>query len=71
MKVVGFTGGDGGRLARTADAAFIVPSGEYGPVEDSHLILDHIIAGYLREKLRTAAGEIAPCVRRDGGLAGR
>jgi D-sedoheptulose 7-phosphate isomerase len=52
VKVIGLTGFGGGKLAKMADVSFVVPSNEYGPVEDVHMILDHIITGYLYEKLR-------------------
>ncbi|MGD0652656.1 MAG: SIS domain-containing protein [Verrucomicrobiia bacterium] len=52
VRVVGLTGFGGGELAKLADVAFIVPSDGYGPVEDVHMILDHIITGYLYEKLK-------------------
>ncbi len=52
LKVVGLTGFGGGKLANLSDAAFVVPSSEYGPVEDVHLILDHIITGYLYQRLK-------------------
>ena len=52
VKVIGLTGFGGGKLAKLADVSFIVPSSEYGPVEDAHMILDHIMTGYLYEKLK-------------------
>lgn len=52
VKVIGLAGFGGGQLAKMADVAFVVPSNEYGPVEDVHMILDHIITGYLYEKLK-------------------
>ena len=52
VEVVGLTGFGGGQLANLSDAAFVVPSSEYGPVEDVHMILDHIITGYLYERLK-------------------
>ena len=55
VKVVGLAGFGGGKLAKLADVAFVVASNEYGPVEDVHMILDHIITAYLYEKLRTAS----------------
>jgi D-sedoheptulose 7-phosphate isomerase len=55
VKIVGLAGFGGGRLAQLADVAFVVASDEYGPVEDVHMILDHIITGYLYEKLKTAS----------------
>jgi D-sedoheptulose 7-phosphate isomerase len=51
VKVIGLCGFGGGKLAKLADVAFVVPSDGYGPVEDAHMILDHIITGYLYEKL--------------------
>jgi D-sedoheptulose 7-phosphate isomerase len=56
VKVIGLTGFGGGKLAKMADIAFVVPSDEYGPVEDAHMILDHIITGYLYEKLKQKHG---------------
>jgi D-sedoheptulose 7-phosphate isomerase len=56
LKVVGLTGFGGGKLAALADVAFVAPSHEYGPVEDVHMILDHIITAYLYEKLTATGG---------------
>jgi D-sedoheptulose 7-phosphate isomerase len=52
VKVIGLTGFGGGKLAKLADISFVVPSDGYGPVEDVHMILDHIITSYLYEKLK-------------------
>lgn len=49
MKVFGFLGMDGGKLAPLCDHALIVPSDDYGPIEDSHMILDHLITAYFRQ----------------------
>lgn len=48
VKVVGCTGFDGGELKNLSDVCFHVdtPKGEYGLVEDVHMILDHIIYSY-------------------------
>ena len=48
--LVGF---DGGRLAKMCDHCVHVRTGqgEYGPVEDIHMILDHMITAYLCENL--------------------
>ena len=48
-EVVAITGFDGGELQRFADCAVHVPSqkGEYGPVEDVHMVLDHLVTSYL------------------------
>ena len=52
VKVIGLTGFGGGKLAKLADVVFDVPSGDYGPVEDIHMILDHIITSYLYAMLK-------------------
>lgn len=46
--VIGATGFSGGMLKEIADIKFHVatPKGEYGLVEDVHMILDHIIYSY-------------------------
>ena len=46
--IVGCTGFDGGELRELSDVNFHVdaPKGEYGLVEDVHMILDHIIYSY-------------------------
>lgn len=46
---IGLTGFDGGELKKKTDYCILVPTnkGEYGPVEDIHLIVTHIIASYL------------------------
>jgi D-sedoheptulose 7-phosphate isomerase len=47
--VVGITGFDGGKLGELADYTINVATarGEYGPVEDVHLFLDHMISAYI------------------------
>ena len=54
--VVGLVGFDGGELARICDHVIHACSnkGEYGPVEDIHLIIDHMVTSYLRMKLGRA-----------------
>ena len=49
---VGLTGFDGGRLGELCEVHIHVPSarGEYGPVEDAHMVLDHLVMSYLWEK---------------------
>ena len=46
---IGLTGFDGGKLKKIVDYVIHVPTdkGEYGPVEDIHMIFDHIIGTYL------------------------
>jgi D-sedoheptulose 7-phosphate isomerase len=55
--VLGLLGFSGGALKDLCDASVIVSTetGEYGPVEDVHLILDHLITLWLRRCLREEA----------------
>ena len=54
IALVGF---DGGRLASICDEVVHVPSrsGEYGPVEDAHLMLEHMITEAVRDRIARAA----------------
>ena len=52
VTVIGLAGFTGGELSKMADVVLVVPSDGYGPVEDVHMILDHIITSYLYEKLK-------------------
>ena len=49
MMTLGLTGFDGGKLKNTAQLGIHVecPSGEYGPVEDIHMVIDHLVGAYL------------------------
>jgi D-sedoheptulose 7-phosphate isomerase len=51
---VGLTGFDGGKLKSLVDHAVHVPTekGEYGPVEDAHMVLDHLVGSYLIRLVR-------------------
>ncbi len=46
---VGLSGFDGGKLKDEADISVHVPTGkgEYGPAEDAHMVLDHLVSNYL------------------------
>lgn len=50
-ETVGILGFDGGEAARLVDLAIVVPSFDYGVVEDLHLIINHILVEYFRVKL--------------------
>ncbi len=54
--VIGLIGFDGGKLAALCDYAVLVKTGkgEYGPVEDIHMVIDHMVTSYLRLKLSKA-----------------
>jgi D-sedoheptulose 7-phosphate isomerase len=49
--VLGLVGFDGGELLGLCDVAIHVKTdaGEYGPVEDSHLVMNHILANWLQQ----------------------
>jgi len=53
---IAITAFDGGELRRIADLRVHVPTsrGEYGPAEDAHMIIDHLIGAYLIHACRTA-----------------
>lgn len=53
-RVIGFLGFDGGRLMKMCDVVVHVKSvaGEYGPVEDAHLIMNHVLAHWFQCKLK-------------------
>lgn len=48
-KVIGLVGFDGGRVVDFCDVAIHVetPKGEFGPVEDVHMIINHLISNWL------------------------
>jgi D-sedoheptulose 7-phosphate isomerase len=54
--VIGLIGFDGGKLAALCDYAVVVRTNkdEYGPVEDIHVVIDHMVTSYLRLKLSKA-----------------
>lgn len=53
-RVISFLGFGGGRLKEISDVVVHVKTepGEYGPVEDAHLILNHILAHWFQCKLK-------------------
>jgi D-sedoheptulose 7-phosphate isomerase len=54
---IGFVGFDGGALLSLADEVVHIatPRGDYGPVEDMHMILDHLLTTYLARMTRAAS----------------
>ena len=49
-RVVALVGFTGGKLVQMADAVVHLRSDDYGPVEDGHLVLNHIFTEALRER---------------------
>jgi len=54
IRTVSITAFDGGRLRQMADQGVHVPTGpkEYGPAEDAHMILDHLVGAYFMRLLK-------------------
>ena len=53
-KVIGLVGFKGGKLKEIADVSVHNQIDDYGPVEDCHLMLDHIFVEALREHIRAS-----------------
>lgn len=49
IKTVALTAFDGGKMRTMADEGVHVPTApkEYGPAEDAHMVLDHLVGAYL------------------------
>ncbi|MDP6884049.1 MAG: SIS domain-containing protein, partial [Rhodospirillales bacterium] len=58
LKVIAFTGFDGGRTAGLATAHLHVAGDNYGVIEDAHQSVMHVLAQYLRQA-RMNEGRIA------------
>ena len=61
--VVGITGFGGGKLQALCDICLVVPSHDYGPVEDLHMIFVHAITAALKAAGRRAVAQEAEAVR--------
>ncbi len=58
-KVLSLVGFDGGRLKEISDVVIHVNSNkdEYGPVEDVHMIMDHLLSNWLQYKVQKDSKE--------------
>jgi D-sedoheptulose 7-phosphate isomerase len=56
ITTVAITAFDGGQLKASADEGIHVPTGpkEYGPAEDAHMVLDHLVGAYLMRYVKNA-----------------
>ena len=54
IKTVALTAFDGGKMRKIANQCVHIPTGkkEYGPAEDLHMILDHLVANYLMRLIK-------------------
>lgn len=53
-EVVALLGFNGGAAAALADLAIVVPSDDFGVVEDIHLVINHILVDYFKAQLAEA-----------------
>ena len=53
---VAITAFDGGKMKAIADQGIHVPTGarEYGPAEDAHMVLDHLVGAFLMRHIKNA-----------------
>ncbi len=49
-QTVGILGFDGGKLKKMVDLPIIVPSTQYGVIEDMHMAIGHILTFYLKQR---------------------
>jgi len=56
--VIGLIGFDGGALKAHCDVVIHVrtPKGEYGPVEDLHLVINHLVTLWMQSRVRPGMG---------------
>ncbi|TGK14692.1 D-sedoheptulose 7-phosphate isomerase [Leptospira fluminis] len=51
MKTICFLGGDGGKLKGKSDLDLIVPSGETARIQESHILIGHILCSIVESEL--------------------
>ncbi len=51
MKVIGFLGGNGGKLKDTVDLPIIIPSSNVQRIQEGHITVAHIICELVEDKL--------------------
>ncbi len=51
MKIVGFTGGTGGELAKLADEPFIAPSNATSHIQECHIAAGHLLCLMIEDRL--------------------
>lgn len=58
IKIVAITAFDGGKMKTMADEGIHIPTEqkEYGPAEDAHMVLDHLIGAYLMRYVKAQRG---------------
>lgn len=51
MKVIGFLGGNGGKLKSTVDLAVVIPSSNVQRIQEGHITVAHIVCELVEDKL--------------------
>ncbi len=51
IKVVGWLGGNGGKLKELVDAAIVVPHSDSGRIQESHIMIGHILSELTENEL--------------------
>lgn len=51
LKVIGFTGRDGGKIKSLADVAIIVPSQDTQRIQEAHITIGHIVCDLVEQSL--------------------
>jgi D-sedoheptulose 7-phosphate isomerase len=51
MKVIGFLGGDGGKLKDLVDLPIVIPSSNVQRIQEGHITIAHIICELVEDKL--------------------
>jgi D-sedoheptulose 7-phosphate isomerase len=56
IRTVALTAFDGGKMKPFADEGIHIPTEpkEYGPAEDAHMVLDHLVGAYLMRLVHSA-----------------
>lgn len=67
MQTVAITAFDGGQIMKMAQHCIHVPTApkEYGPAEDAHMILDHLVGAFLLRFIKTESSRKGPCLGED------
>lgn len=52
LRTIGFLGAGGGQTREMVDVAVVVDSDDYGVIEDTHLMLNHVVTDYFAEWAR-------------------
>jgi D-sedoheptulose 7-phosphate isomerase len=56
-KTISLIGNGAGKLSQLSDMTLVIPSGDYGIVEDVHMFVNHVISQFLKRKyVQEAAG---------------